>query len=181
MKELIEGYKHFAATADKDFYSELTKGQKPHTLVISCSDSRIIPEEIFSAKPGEIFVLRNVGNLAKTDESSVQACIDYAVLHLGIKNIVVLGHSCCGAVKASEHKEHLDTSGLRSWLAEEEYRGDSTESAEKDQTLRQLDKLLKYPAVQEKIASGSLTLQAMYFALSPLKMEVYREGEWREI
>ena len=89
MKELIEGYKHFAATADKDFYSELTKGQKPHTLVISCSDSRIIPEEIFSAKPGEIFVLRNVGNLAKTDESSVQACIDYAVLHLGIKNILL--------------------------------------------------------------------------------------------
>ena len=181
MKELIEGYKHFAATADKDFYSELTKGQKPHTLVISCSDSRIIPEEIFSAKPGEIFVLRNVGNLAKTDESSVQACIDYAVLHLGVKNIVVLGHSCCGAVKASEHKEHLDTSGLRSWLAEEEYLGDSTEAAEKAQALRQLDKLLNYPAVKEKIAADNLTLQTMYFGLSPLKMEVYREGEWREI
>ena len=87
MKELADGFRRFAAKADSKFYSSLIAGQHPHTMMISCSDSRIIPEHIFDAKPGEIFVLRNVGNLARTEESSVRACIDYAVKHLKVERI----------------------------------------------------------------------------------------------
>lgn len=179
MNELTEGFKRFAAKADQEFYSGLLAGQHPHTLMISCSDSRIIPEHIFDAKPGEIFILRNVGNLARTEESSVRACIDYAVKHLKVKRIAVLGHNQCGAVKATEDKEHLDTEGLKTWLEEEEYTGSDLEQAEKAQAVRQLAKLKEYPTVKEAFETGRLEFCALYFHLDPISIETYEDGEWR--
>lgn len=178
MNELTEGFKRFAAKADQEFYSGLVAGQHPHTLMISCSDSRMIPEHIFDAKPGEIFILRNVGNLARTEESSVRACIDYAVKHLKVKRIAVLGHNQCGAVKATEDKEHLDTEGLKTWLEEEEYTGSDLEQAEKAQAVRQLAKLKEYPTVKEAFEAGRLELCALYFHLAPISIETYEDGEW---
>ncbi len=181
MKELAEGFKRFAAKADRDFYSGLIAGQHPHTMMISCSDSRIIPEHIFDAKPGEIFILRNVGNLARTEESSVRACIDYAVKHLKVKRIAVLAHNQCGAVKATENKEHLDTEGLKKWLEEEEYTGSDLEGAEKAQAVRQLAKLKEYPVVKEAYDAGRLELCTLYFHLDPLSIETYEDGDWRPL
>jgi len=181
MKELADGFKRFAAKADRDFYADLVAGQRPHTMMISCSDSRIIPEHIFDAKPGEIFILRNVGNLARTEESSVRACIDYAVKHLKVKRLAVLGHNQCGAVKATEDKEHLDTEGLRKWLDQEEYTGLDLEGAEKAQAVRQLVKLKEYPTVKEASEAGLLDLCALYFHLDPLSMETYEDGEWHSL
>ena len=181
MKELADGFRRFAAKADSKFYSSLIAGQHPHTMMISCSDSRIIPEHIFDAKPGEIFVLRNVGNLARTEESSVRACIDYAVKHLKVGRIAVLAHNQCGAVKATEDKEHLDTEGLRKWLEQEEYTGSDLEEAEKAQAVRQLAKLREYPTVREATEAGRLELCAFYFHLEPISMETYRDGEWHLI
>ena len=181
MKELADGFKRFAAKADRDFYSGLIAGQRPHTMMISCSDSRIIPEHIFDAKPGEIFILRNVGNLARTEESSVRACIDYAVKHLKVKRLAVLGHNQCGAVKATEDKEHLDTEGLKKWLEQEEYTGSDLEGAEKAQAVRQLTKLKEYPTVKEAFEAGRLELCALYFHLDPLSVETYEGGEWRSL
>ncbi len=179
MKEITEGFRRFAANADRKLYSTLTAGQHPHTMMISCSDSRIIPEQIFDAGPGEIFMLRNVGNLARTEESSVRSCIDYAVKHLKVKRIIVLAHNQCGAVKATEDKGHLDTEGLKTWLEQEEYTGSDLEQAEKAQALRQLSKLKKYPAVKEATEEERLELYALYFHLDPISMEIYEEGKWR--
>ena len=181
MKELADGFRRFAAKADSKFYSSLIAGQHPHTMMISCSDSRIIPEHIFDAKPGEIFILRNVGNLARTEESSVRACIDYAVRHLKVKRIAVLAHNQCGAVKATEDKGHLDTEGLKKWLEQEEYTGPDLEQAEKAQAVRQLAKLSGYETVREAVASGKLELCALYFHLDPISMETYKDGEWRAL
>ena len=78
--------------------SELTAGQQPHTIVLSCADSRVVPEHAFDAGLGELFVLRVAGNVANT---STIASIEYAVAHCGSKLIVVLGHQSCGAVTAA--------------------------------------------------------------------------------
>jgi carbonic anhydrase len=100
-------FKHRLYVPNADHYEELaTYGQSPDTMVISCSDSRCDPEMIFSAMPGELFVLRNVANLVPPYETGgihhgVSAAIEFAVLNLRIKHMVILGHSGCGGVKAA--------------------------------------------------------------------------------
>ncbi len=98
-------HRHFAPNADH--YEELaTFGQNPDTMVISCCDSRVDPETIFSAMPGELFVVRNVANLVPPYETGgkfhgVSTAIEFAVLNLRVKNLIVMGHSGCGGVKAA--------------------------------------------------------------------------------
>ena len=81
----------------KDRRDELVKGQHPDTLVITCSDSRVVPEYIFNAKLGELFVIRTAGNVINEGEL---ATVEYAIEHLKVKHIIVLGHTHCGAVHA---------------------------------------------------------------------------------
>ena len=83
---------------DTERRTELTKGQQPHTIVLSCADSRVVPELAFDTGLGELFVVRVAGNIANT---SSMASIEYAVAHCGSKVIVVLGHQSCGAVTAA--------------------------------------------------------------------------------
>jgi len=83
---------------DANRRTELTKGQQPHTIVLSCADSRVVPELAFDTGLGELFVVRVAGNIANT---SSMASIEYAVAHCGSKVIVVLGHQSCGAVTAA--------------------------------------------------------------------------------
>ena len=80
----------------------LVKGQHPDTLVITCSDSRVVPEYIFNASLGELFVIRTAGNVINEGEL---ATIEYAIEHLKVKSIIVLGHTHCGAIHASIHNE----------------------------------------------------------------------------
>lgn len=87
----------------KDRYQELAKGQHPYALIISCSDSRVVPEEIFNVNPGELFVIRTAGNVINEGEL---ATVEYALEHLKIKYVLVLAHTHCGAVHASIHNEH---------------------------------------------------------------------------
>lgn len=97
--------RHFTTLADQ--YEQLaTYGQNPETMIISCCDSRVDPETIFSAMPGELFVLRNVANLVPPYETGgnfhgVSTAIEYAVLNLRIKHLVVMGHSGCGGITAA--------------------------------------------------------------------------------
>ena len=86
----------------KDRRDELVKGQHPDTLVITCSDSRVVPEFIFDASLGDLFVIRTAGNVINEGEL---ATVEYAIEHLKVKRIVVLGHTHCGAIHASIHKE----------------------------------------------------------------------------
>lgn len=98
-------HRHFLPKAEE--YEELaTHGQNPDAMVISCSDSRVDPETIFSAMPGEMFVVRNVANLVPPYETGgkfhgVSSAIEFAVLNLRIKHLIIMGHSGCGGIKAA--------------------------------------------------------------------------------
>ncbi len=104
IEKLISGNANFVADKlDGKFQDgsrriELTTGQEPHTIVLSCADSRVVPELVFDSGLGELFVIRVAGNVANT---STIASIEYAVAHLGTEVIVVLGHQSCGAVTAA--------------------------------------------------------------------------------
>lgn len=86
----------------KERLKSLTKGQSPYCLVFTCSDSRVVPEKIFDANEGELFVIRSAGNVVNEGEL---ASIEYGIEHLHIKLVVVLGHTLCGAIHAAKHKE----------------------------------------------------------------------------
>lgn len=98
-------FRHFAP--NQDHYEELaTYGQNPDTMIISCCDSRVDPETIFNAMPGELFVMRNVANLVPPYETQgrfhgVSSAIEFAVMNLRVKNLIVMGHSGCGGIKAA--------------------------------------------------------------------------------
>lgn len=108
-QKLADGYRNFIAGRYADESSRYRKlaseGQKPETMIIACCDSRAAPETIFDAGPGELFVVRNVANLVPAYSSqigsSVLAAIEFAVLGLKVRNIVVMGHSRCGGIKAA--------------------------------------------------------------------------------
>lgn len=106
-ERLIEGNKSFVLNVQKDeqkkeLNKQLSKGQNPYALIITCSDSRVIPEEIFSTTLGELFVIRTAGNVINEGEL---ATIEYAIEHLNISYILVLAHTHCGAIHASIHHE----------------------------------------------------------------------------
>ena len=109
MDQLLEGYRRFRANtwpAERDRYQTLAhRGQSPETLVVSCSDSRVGPETVFGARPGELFIVRNVAGLVPPYEPDAHyhgtsAALEYGVRVLKVRQIVVLGHAQCGGVRA---------------------------------------------------------------------------------
>lgn len=102
-ERLIKGNQKFKINSQKDeLRKSLVNGQKPYALVVTCSDSRVSPEEIFSCSLGELFVIRTAGNVINEGEL---ASIEYGIEHLHINYILVLAHTHCGAIHASIHKE----------------------------------------------------------------------------
>ncbi len=99
LKELENGNKKYIIK-NKNIFKKFIKRQKPKIAVLTCSDSRVIPEYIFNKKIGDLFVIRVAGNV--TVDPSVIKSIEYAINHLGVDNLIILGHTNCGAVKASE-------------------------------------------------------------------------------
>lgn len=100
--KLIQGNKIFIEAHNKEHYDSLINKQEPYALIISCSDSRVIPEKIFNVDAGELFVIRSAGNVVNDGEL---ATIEYALEHLHIHYVLVLAHTSCGAVKASLEEE----------------------------------------------------------------------------
>lgn len=99
---------------DKDYFRKLSKGQKPQVLYIGCSDSRVTAEELMGAKPGEVFIHRNIANMVPNTDLNVMSVISYAVNYLKVQNIVVCGHYYCNGVKAA--MESADLGILNPWL-----------------------------------------------------------------
>ncbi|GAB3996891.1 carbonate dehydratase [Spirosoma daeguense] len=99
---------------DPEYFNTLSKGQKPEILYIGCSDSRVTAEELMGAKPGEVFIHRNIANMVISIDLSSMSVINYAVRHLKVNHIVVCGHYECGGVKAS--LEAADLGILNPWL-----------------------------------------------------------------
>jgi carbonic anhydrase len=99
---------------DSGYFDDLSKGQSPEILYIGCSDSRVTAEELMGAKPGEVFVHRNIANVVANNDLSVMSVINYAVRYLKVKHLVVCGHYFCGGVKAA--MDPTDMGILNSWL-----------------------------------------------------------------
>ncbi|MGF7213972.1 carbonic anhydrase [Spirosoma lacussanchae] len=99
---------------EPNYFSELSKGQTPDILYIGCSDSRVSAEELMGVSPGDVFVLRNIANMVPNTDLSVMSVVNYAVLHLKVKHIVVCGHYYCGGVQAAMQSEDLGI--LNPWL-----------------------------------------------------------------
>ncbi len=99
---------------DKNYFSNLSKGQNPEFLYIGCSDSRVTAEDIMGVKPGEVFVHRNIANLVNNSDLNVMSVINFAVRHLKVKHIVVCGHYYCSGVKAA--MQSVDLGILNPWL-----------------------------------------------------------------
>ena len=107
INNLLSGNDHFRSHADKDLYGKLANGQSPFALVITCSDSRVIPEHIFNVPAGSLFVIRTAGNVVNEGEL---ASIKYGLEHLNIDLVIVLAHTECGAIHAAikgENSEYL--------------------------------------------------------------------------
>lgn len=117
LKKIFENNKEWVASKlkdDPDYFTKLTVGQTPKVLYIGCADSRVTAEELMGAKPGEVFIHRNIANMVPNTDLNVMSVIHYAVDTLKVKNIIVCGHYCCGGVKASMQSSDLGI--LNPWL-----------------------------------------------------------------
>lgn len=167
------------AEDNKVLISTLAQGQKPHTLLITCSDSRLDPNVFFGANLGELFIVRNVGNVVPpfntSNTYSEVAAIEFALNELGIRNIVLCGHTECGAVKASVPMTDLPYIGLNNWL--ELIRNGfklnppaDTDAGVKINLLHQAKNLQTYPKVQELLKSKELTFNAWIYDVRSARM-----------
>lgn len=198
MKKLIEGIVEFRRNVQKEYreaFGKLATGQSPDTLFIACSDSRVVPNTFASSNPGDLFVLRNVGNLippcdkhgiSKSDESEA-AAIEFSVLTLNISDIIVCGHSECAAMRALvSDRQGVKEPNLKSWLRH----GDSALSQlnqglapdlklKKHNQLSQLNVLLQieniktYPAVRERVEAGKLRVHGWWFDIAHADVYAY--------
>ncbi|HRP53403.1 MAG TPA: carbonic anhydrase [Fluviicola sp.] len=158
-----------------NYFNELAAGQKPNFLFIGCSDSRVSAEILMGAEPGEVFVHRNIANLAPNNDLNVLSVINYAVKFLQVKHIVVCGHYNCGGVKAAMTSS--DTGILNPWLRNirDVYRAHKAElSAIKDEEQRykrfvelnvyeQCINIIKTRDVQDALAEKSVTIHGWVF------------------
>lgn len=181
MKSLIAGYQKFRSEVwphDRAHFAELAKGQKPHTLVISCSDSRVDPATIFSARPGELFVIRNVASVVPPYETyggyhGVSAAIAFAVINLEVARVVVLGHESCGGVAAAmaEDSHNLPTPFLSQWVSLLEPAihkcggGNDALAVEYESVRLSVQRLLTFPFIAERVKNG-LQLIGAHFKIS---------------
>lgn len=191
MRELFEGaikFKEEDYLNHKELYENLKKEQNPHTLFISCVDSRVVPNLITNTLPGDLFVVRNVGNIVPPykENASIRSgylattsAIEYALLILDIKNIIICGHSNCGACSAIfQSKEKLKaTPYVQKWLELLEPVKKKVESlkpessakrmwlAEQINIEQQLENLMSYPFVEERFDRGELSVYGWYYII----------------
>ena len=169
------------AKDNKRLLTTLAKGQKPHTLLITCSDSRLNPNAFFSANIGELFIVRNVGNVVPPHTPewtySEVAAIEFALNELGIRNIVLCAHTECGAIKASIGTGQIPYLGLDKWLdiirdGFKLHKPINADMGVQINALHQVENLKTYPSVQKLLASKELTISAwIYDVHSGLMLE----------
>jgi carbonic anhydrase len=178
-------------------FQTLAKSQHPHTLFITCADSRIVPNLITDSDPGELFIMRNVGNMVPAysarEAPASAAGVEYAVGVLGVADVVVCGHSRCGAIGALRHPDRvpLHLSSLRAWLTDPAARRLCEASAahvHDDEVARlnarlQLDHLRSYNVVRDKERRGEVRLSAWFFDIESGEIESYNfeRQRWEQV
>jgi carbonic anhydrase len=188
-QELLSGYREFRTEIyprQKKLYQELgKKGQNPNILVISCSDSRANPSDIFNAYPGEIFVVRNIANIVPPPDTKVgyhgsSAAIEYAVRVLKVKAIVIMGHENCGGIQAYVEQRDTNTAMGESYVADWIKILDAAKipkcDAKNDSICLEqemefagirlsLENLMKFSFVKSAVEAGELSLLGAYFSI----------------
>lgn len=170
--------------SQNDLYARLVAdGQSPKALMISCADSRVVPEHIMQAAPGDLFVCRNAGNIVPpyaTANGGVTSTVEYAVMVLGIQDIIVCGHSDCGAMKAVENPTGLDKMpNVAAWLRHsgaaaqvvadgypEMTTADRVRAISLENIVAQLNHLRTHPSVAAGIARGEISLHGWFVDIS---------------
>jgi carbonic anhydrase len=189
MKELFDGVVHFNQKEfeeHEELFKQLGKAQNPHTLFVGCSDSRVVPNLITKTLPGELFVVRNIANIVPAYRESGEylattSAIEYALIVLDVKNIVICGHSNCGGCKAlfMEPGDLAAVPHVKKWLelaacvkpqvvkmlggvdnpAKQEW------LAEQLNVVHQISHLMTYPNVKAKVKSGELNVYGWHYII----------------
>ena len=199
---LTSGFRRFQQRwyrDDEELFRSLRHGQRPHALLIACSDSRVDPVLLTDSRPGDLFVVRNVANLVPPysqdgGNHGVSAAIEYAVKHLEVRDIIVMGHACCGGIRAlvdeaeggGHHGEQDEFIGP--WVAiarkalrqvQESMPGagreDKAHACELLSVRFSLEALRTFPWIRERIEAGRLTLHGWYFDLRSGELLEYDE------
>jgi carbonic anhydrase len=199
MQQLIQGIHRFRSedfVPLKGLFEQLAKGQNPDTLFITCSDSRIDPNLLTHSKPGDLFILRNAGNIIPPHgavNGGEAATIEFAVSGLGVKDIIVCGHSHCGAMKGLLEPEKITTlPALSTWLTHAEATrrivvenygslpaADLLTVAIEENVLVQLENLRTLPAVASRLVRGDLHLHGWYYKIETGEVLAYDASNWQ--
>ncbi len=198
MKKLIQGIVEFRKGLTKqkrELFARLALGQRPDVLFIACSDSRVVPNLFASTEPGDLFVIRNMGNLippveSNDQENSVPSAIEFSVMTLNVSDIIVCGHSECGAMQAlSQGVEKLTCPHLQSWL---KYGEESLNKLRKGvvidpslsqhnqlsqvNVLVQMQHILSYPSVRERVEKKQLRVHGWWFDIAQADVYCYEQS-----
>jgi carbonic anhydrase len=198
MDRLIAGHNHFLANVfpgRKHQFQLLAERQAPEWLIITCSDSRIVPDLILGTGPGDLFITRNAGNVVPAvggdHVDGITATIEYAVEVLKVKSAILIGHSDCGALKAALNRKELESlPKARRWLSHVEgaftHRqpldpadGEHAELASliRGNVVAQLQNLRNQPSVARAVIHGTLTVHGWYYDILTGRIEQYDEQQ----
>jgi carbonic anhydrase len=196
IEKFISGFKRFQDNyfgKDRNLYEQLKYGQHPRALVVACCDSRVDPAILTGSDPGDIFVVRNVANLVPPREygggfHGVSAALEFAVCHLNVEHIIVLGHSQCGGIGAlmRDSGECEGSEYIAKWMriaepAREKVLRDlphetlerQAHACEQAAILQSLENLLSFPWVAERVSIGGISIHGWYFDLGHGELHGY--------
>jgi carbonic anhydrase len=196
VEKILEGLYRFRKEVypgQRKHFESLANRQDPEVLFITCSDSRIVPNLITQTEPGDLFIIRNAGNIVPPYgevQGGVSATIEYAILALGVKHIIICGHSDCGAMKGILHPEKLsDMPTVAGWLkhgdAARRVVNDAYPGLEDEEKLpvitrenvaAQLRNLMTHPSVAARMTRGELTLHGWIYNIRTGDVQIY---EWQ--
>jgi carbonic anhydrase len=187
-----EDFSHFVFPDSEPLFKSLAHQQAPHTLFITCADSRVSPEMITQTRPGELFVCRNIGNIVPAYGEmlgGVSAVVEFAVLALNVRQIVICGHSDCGAMKGlasgatiaeempTVHAWLRNAEAARSVVLARKLEQERIVQAMIEENIRlQLTHLRTHPAVAGRLALGKLQVQGWVYDIGHGKVSVFDEG-----
>jgi carbonic anhydrase len=203
LSRLIEGYRRFRETRwpeERERWTELAEGQSPKVMILSCADSRVDPAHVFDARPGEMFVVRNIAALAPPYETSrgyhgVSAALEFAVTQLKVGEILVMGHGLCGGCAAALTGQFDDTApGQGHFIADwvhmldsardhvrarhDELDRDAFLEMEREAVKVSLGNLRTFPWIAEREQTGSLKLHGAHFSIAEGRLYILDEAEW---
>lgn len=197
MKKLIQGIVDFRKSLTEEsraLFAKLALGQKPDTLFIACSDSRVVPNLFASTNPGDLFVLRNIGNLippasSSSQDNSASATLEFSMFSLNVSDIIVCGHSECGAMQALvQGIDSLCCPHLESWLKYGEeslskFKNGFTINpslSEHNQVsqinvLQQMQHIKSYPFIQERLKKNQIRVHGWWFDIAQADVYCYEQ------